>query len=789
MKPVTATRNFAKYIAAALVAVACTVQEPIDKQAPSTSEPASSVTSPTVHIQFSDELLALIEEDLAAGVATKSAGLNSVLEELGIEKLERVFPDAGEFEERSRAMGMHRFYKATLRENMPVTKASVALEEVPGIVSAHPDRRFRLRSFTDPNDEYYSRMWNLYNKKSAGADINVREVWEKYTTGNSKVIVVVVDESVDPNHEDLKPNLWVDDIGHSGFNFARSGWDLSFRDQDTGHGTHVAGIISAVNNNGKGVASVAGGDYAGGVQGVRLLSCAIFSGDKSADNAAIGNAIKYGADNGAVIAQNSWGYYADGILGDEEDGKVSAEEMAALKSLTINSDPEIRAAVDYFIKYAGCDAKGNQLPESPMQGGLVFFAAGNEGHLGVDYDPYCSYEPIISVGAFRENGARADYSNFGSWVDIAAPGGHGTTLSNSVISTVPLQISESGYAGMVGTSMACPHASGVAALIISYFGGPGFTNTAAREILFAGLGETIGGSKPVGRKLDALASFEYGVQHYTPGGNPSETPEPPVLKLKQTSVEVHAHEEVTVSYSVYDPNGDAVTLTLEPGSRAISLNQDKNCLVIGGWKDEPGTYTATLTASDGALFTKVPFTYTLLPNHAPVVWGKVDDILLSGLQKVGSVPLAGLFYDDDGEELAVQAASLNPECVKAGVSDNRVLITPVGYGNATVTISATDFKGEDAAITFEVAVVNPDDPVHVTPEVASTFVDISIETGNTVTVDVKLYSSTGTLVLETQKEASAFRPVHLDISALAPGRYTAVLQYNGLTRKLRIMKY
>ena len=76
-----------------------------------------------------------------------------------------------------------------------------------------------------------------------------------------------------------------------------------------------------------------------------------------------------------------------------------------------------------------------------------------------------------------------------------------------------------------------------------------------------------------------------------------------------------------------------------------------------------------------------------------------------------------------------------------------------------------------------------------TPEVASTEAVIYVETEKDVEVSIKVYSSTGTLVLESQTQASAFHPVHLDVSTLAPGRYTAVLEYNDVTRKLRIIKY
>ena len=237
-------------------------------------------------------------------------------------------------------------------------------------------------------------------------------------------------------------NGYIDDI--YGWNFINGTNQIEADD----HGTHVAGTIGAENNNGVGVCGIAGGH--GGNTGVWLLSCQLFGTiDGREVSASFPEMIKYAADAGAVIAQNSWGY----------------ENITYLP----RADQE---AIDYFIQYAGVDERGEQT--GPMKGGVVIFAAGNEDK---DYRTYpAAYEKVVSVAAYAPDYKKSWYSNFADWVDIAAPGGtygYGRKYNGEcpVYSTLP----DNQYGYMQGTSMACPHVSGIAALIVSQFGGPGFT--------------------------------------------------------------------------------------------------------------------------------------------------------------------------------------------------------------------------------------------------------------------------------------------------------------------------
>lgn len=333
------------------------------------------------------------------------------------------------------------------------------------------------------NDPFFTEQWNLYNDGSisssavAGADIAVKDAWS-LCAGDPGIIVAIIDSGISTIHEDLKDCMWVneaekngergvDDDGNgfiddrNGFNFIKNSGSIDAISQGEsapGHGTHVAGIIGAKNNNGKGISGIAGGT--GNNDGVRLMSCQIFQGSKNPTVETIANALIYAADNGASIASCSFGSPAGDTFYYDSDNLYKAQAGVEYD------------AIQYFIDpaNANCPAVG---------GNIIIFSTGNNGKNVSGYPG--ALKDVIGVAAFAPDYLPTSYTNFGPGTNISAPGGDYyanpaspakrtmilSTIPNGLAGTMP-HSENSQYGYMQGTSQACPHVSGVTALGMSY---------------------------------------------------------------------------------------------------------------------------------------------------------------------------------------------------------------------------------------------------------------------------------------------------------------------------------
>lgn len=510
------TRPFIYSVLFAFALSSCNENE-IVNDIPEVQEPSLSLTVDAIDgellIKFSPEMTSILDSYFVtraagAGKATRSGipSTDEVLGILGAYSFERVFPVDPRTEERTREAGLHLWYKVCFDEAVNLDVAIKELAKLGEISKIQCNKRiYRIDNrvakenlpvgvtraandfpFDDPE---LPLQWGYINrggyafeqswaKAIAGCDVGCEEAWA-LCTGDSSIIVGVMDEGVHWEHPDLRANIWVnedeeyasdeDNDGNGfkgdryGYNFATDrGYIATTSTNDTGHGTHVAGTIAAVNNNGIGVSGIAGGDAAAGKGGVRIMSLQIFDDAYASTVAMEAKAFKYAADNGAVIMQCSWGYNSaySNIMQGYTPGPASEEEWATLYPLE-------KEAIDYFINNAGS-------PNGVIDGGIVVFASGNE-FAGMSAYPG-AYSKCISVGAVAADYTPATYSNFGVEVDLSAPGGDGdyygtpgSSYDNGgmIYSTLVVE-GKPTYGYYEGTSMSCPHVSGVIALGLSY---------------------------------------------------------------------------------------------------------------------------------------------------------------------------------------------------------------------------------------------------------------------------------------------------------------------------------
>lgn len=310
---------------------------------------------------------------------------------------------------------------------------------------AEPD--YVLRAIATPNDTYYGLLWGMNNTGqtvngdpgAAGADIDADLAWDA-TTGSSSVVVASIDTGIRKAHEDLAANIWTNpgeiannriDDDANGFVDDTWGWNFyrgnNKPDDNNGHGTHTSGTVGAIGNNAKGVAGVA--------WNVRLVSLKFLGPSGSGSTSGAIGAIDYCIGKNIKLSNNSWG------------GPGSSSLQAAVN-------------------------------RAQTAGHLLVVAAGNSG-VNIDTSPtypaaYAN-DNIISVAATDNDDRLASFSNYGlTRVDLGAPGVNIASCWGSA---------NNAYAWSNGTSMACPHVTGAAALVWAV--NPSWTYTQVRSKIFS----------------------------------------------------------------------------------------------------------------------------------------------------------------------------------------------------------------------------------------------------------------------------------------------------------------
>jgi uncharacterized repeat protein (TIGR01451 family) len=316
----------------------------------------------------------------------------------------------------------------TLPSDLTVKDALKTYNTRDEILYAEPDYFIPLSS-TFPNDTFFPQLWGLHNTGQTGgtpdADIDAPEAWDIST--RSDIIVAVIDSGVDYIHPDLADNIWVNtneipnngiDDDNNGYVDDIRGWDFDTNDNDPmavyDHGTHCAGIIGAVGNNGEGVTGVC---WNAKIMALNISHYMSGNWGIFVSNAVEG--IEYAVNKGAKVLSNSWGSY---------------QYSQSLK----DSIEDANTAGVLFIAAAGNDSRNNDSP-NPF------------------YPASYNCNNIISVMATDNNDEKASWSNYGAnSVDLAAPG---TAILSCVLNGY--------YDYKDGTSMATPYVAGACALVWS----------------------------------------------------------------------------------------------------------------------------------------------------------------------------------------------------------------------------------------------------------------------------------------------------------------------------------
>jgi len=371
-----------------------------------------------------------------------SIGINSVDKlnvKYGVLSAERISKESNSL--------LSNVYKFTVPKDSDIRSIINEYSNDPNVEYVEPNYIVFLNSI--PNDPLFNKQWGLHNTGQTGgvvdADIDAPEAWD-IATGSSDVTIAVIDSGIDYNHPDLKGNIWRnnDEIAGNGFDDDFNGfiddvigWDFIRNTNDPkddfGHGTHCSGIIGAVGNNGIGVSGVC--------WDCSIMPVKVFSENGQSSIGVLYRGINYAVDNGAKIISMSWGYSGDSKL--IEDALQNAYSKGV-------------------VLVASAGNSNSQIPSAPAK-----------------------FDYVIGVAATDKNNTRAIFSNYGNWVDVAAPG-------VDVYSTMPtyhVLLNDydctPNYSNMSGTSMSAPCVAGVVGLILSK--NPGMKQDEIKTLIQSGV--------------------------------------------------------------------------------------------------------------------------------------------------------------------------------------------------------------------------------------------------------------------------------------------------------------
>jgi thermitase len=502
---------------------------------------------------------------------------------------------------------------------------AAAYRRNPNVLFAEPNGVYRI--FGAPNDPRVGEQWQYQNTGlnggKADADIDAFQAWD-ITDGSPSVAIAILDTGIDQSHEDLKTKI----ARNVNFSSARS------FDDDYGHGTHVAGSAAAATNNGIGVAGT-------------CPKCALYN-------------VRVIDSNG----QGTWDQIAQGII-------WAADNGAKVISMSLGGpDPSatLEAAVDYAWN----------------AGAVVVAAAGNDGTTTQFYP--AAYTHAIAVAATTSSDTRASFSNYGSWVDVAAPG-------ENILSTAPdhanaIWLYGVKYGTLSGTSMATPHVAGVAGLVWS--SGLCSDNACVRSRIETTADHVPGtGSDFVWGRVNACTAV--GGACNAPSSN-----QPPTVSIVSPAAGSSVSGTVTIQIRATDAEDAA-------GALVVNWNVDGGAWTRATYNATTGYYEASwnsssLTAGSHTLNAHVSDSAGAVATTSSPVLKDVDFTgrIAFGQSLTVTIPTANRvalvsFDGSAGQRFALRMTNVTIPISYVSVAkpDGTTLVSPTFAGTSGATIDAT----------------------------------------------------------------------------------------------------